>query len=102
MSDRPEILFCIRSAGKSQMAAGLVRHLADDAVEVSWAGTPSRHGSQRVVRPVTGRGRCRHVDTPENLADEPSERGIDGIERTRLVRDGISRHVGQLAQQLAG
>ncbi len=32
--------------------------------------------------------------------DEPSERGIDGIERMRLVRDDINRRVTVLARQL--
>ncbi len=32
--------------------------------------------------------------------DEPSERGIDGIERMRLVRDDIGRHVDRLAAHL--
>lgn len=32
--------------------------------------------------------------------DEPSERGIDGIERMRLVRDDIARRVGELHDRL--
>jgi arsenate-mycothiol transferase len=32
--------------------------------------------------------------------DEPSERGIEGAERMRLVRDDISRRVDELAHQL--
>ncbi len=32
--------------------------------------------------------------------DEPSERGIDGIERMRLVRDDIAVRVRTLTQQL--
>lgn len=32
--------------------------------------------------------------------DEPSERGIGGIERMRLVRDDITRRVDDLARQL--
>ena len=32
--------------------------------------------------------------------DEPSERGVDGIERMRLVRDEINRRIEKLAQQL--
>ena len=34
--------------------------------------------------------------------DEPSERGIEGIERMRLVRDDIARRVRNLAQHLDG
>ena len=43
------------------------------------------------------------VDGPrfENWdTDEPSERGIDGIERMRLVRDDIAGRVGELASRL--
>ena len=32
--------------------------------------------------------------------DEPSERGIEGIECTRLIRDDIADRVSKLAQQL--
>jgi arsenate-mycothiol transferase len=32
--------------------------------------------------------------------DEPSERGIEGVERMRLVRDDIARRVDELAAQL--
>lgn len=32
--------------------------------------------------------------------DEPSERGIEGIERMRLIRDDIADRVSKLAQQL--
>lgn len=32
--------------------------------------------------------------------DEPSERGIDGIERMRLVRDDIAARVTRLAESL--
>lgn len=34
--------------------------------------------------------------------DEPSERGIDGIERMRLVRDDIATRVDALAKELLG
>lgn len=33
--------------------------------------------------------------------DEPSLRGIDGIERMRIIRDDITRHVKALASELA-
>ncbi|WP_100500194.1 arsenate-mycothiol transferase ArsC [Geodermatophilus chilensis] len=35
------------------------------------------------------------------VTDEPSERGIEGIERMRLVRDDIAARVRQLASDLA-
>ncbi len=40
MSDLPTILFvCVHNAGRSQMAAGFVQHLAGDRVQVLSAGT---------------------------------------------------------------
>ncbi|MCZ2837514.1 arsenate-mycothiol transferase ArsC [Modestobacter sp. VKM Ac-2985] len=40
MTGRPQVLFvCVHNAGKSQLAAGLMRDLAGDAVEVRSAGT---------------------------------------------------------------
>ncbi|MFD6893616.1 low molecular weight phosphatase family protein [Rhodococcus sp. NPDC060086] len=46
------------------------------------------------------------VDAPAGVAvenwdtDEPSERGIDGIERMRLVRDDIATRVDELTTRL--
>jgi arsenate reductase len=40
MSDKPSVLFvCVHNAGRSQMAAGWLRHLARDRVEVRSAGS---------------------------------------------------------------
>jgi arsenate reductase (thioredoxin) len=40
MPDRPSVLFvCVHNAGRSQMAAGWLRHYARDAVEVRSAGS---------------------------------------------------------------
>ncbi len=40
MSERPRVVFvCVKNAGKSQMAAGLMSDYAGDAVEASSAGT---------------------------------------------------------------
>jgi arsenate reductase len=39
MTRIPSVLFvCVHNAGRSQMAAGWLRHLAGDAVEVRSAG----------------------------------------------------------------
>ncbi|MBM0257072.1 arsenate reductase ArsC [Micromonospora sp. 4G55] len=39
-SDKPSVLFvCVHNAGRSQMAAGWLRHLAGDTVEVRSAGS---------------------------------------------------------------
>ncbi len=40
MSQKPSVLFvCVHNAGRSQMAAGWLRHLAGDTVEVRSAGS---------------------------------------------------------------
>ena len=40
MTDKPSVLFvCVHNAGRSQMAAGWLRHLAADTVEVRTAGS---------------------------------------------------------------
>ncbi|WTW98310.1 arsenate reductase ArsC [Streptomycetaceae bacterium NBC_01309] len=40
MSDKPSVLFvCVHNAGRSQMAAGFLRHLGGDNVEVRSAGS---------------------------------------------------------------
>jgi arsenate reductase len=40
MGDKPSVLFvCVHNAGRSQMAAGWLRHLAGDKVEVRSAGS---------------------------------------------------------------
>ncbi|MDT5328443.1 MAG: arsenate-mycothiol transferase [Mycobacterium sp.] len=51
-------------------------------------------GREAQVDPVTGT-RFENWDT-----DEPSVRGIDGIERMRLVRDDIAARVADLATRL--
>lgn len=131
---KPSVLFvCVKNGGKSQMAAGLMRKLAGDAVDVHSAGTkpgsavntlsaesltevgvdistetpkavdPQRIrdvdyvitlGSEAHVEPIAG----THFETWET--DEPSERGIDGIERMRLVRDDIAQRVEDLFKRL--
>ncbi|WP_372477208.1 arsenate-mycothiol transferase ArsC [Gordonia liuliyuniae] len=130
---RPSVLFvCVKNGGKSQMAAGLMTHVAGATVEVHSAGT--RPGTAvnalsaeslreigidiigEVPKPidpdvlhrvdlVVTLGREAVVDRPGVRVvnwdtDEPSERGIDGIERMRLVRDDIAARVRLLATEL--
>jgi len=130
MDQLPSVLFvCVKNAGKSQMAAGLMRKIAGDTVRIYSAGTKpgdaindlSAEALSEVGVDITGEtpkpidsqllrdvdivvtlGREAHVEpTPgtriENWhTDEPSERGIDGIERMRLVRDYIAERVTDL------
>lgn len=53
-------------------------------------------GKEAVVEPVPGI-EIRNWDT-----DEPSERGIEGMERMRLVRDDIKNRVLDLVQEIGG
>ena len=127
------LFVCVKNGGKSQMAAGLMRQLAGDTVDVYSAGTKpgaavnalSAESLSEIGVDITGEtpkpvdpqlvrdvdvvvtlGREAHVEPVagtefENWdTDEPSERGIDGIERMRLVRDDIAGRVADLAEQL--
>lgn len=130
----PSVLFvCVKNAGKSQMAAGLMRTIAGDTVEVHSAGTrpggainalsaaalaeggiditdqtpkPIDPALLRNVDVVVMLGREAHVEPVEGTrfetwdTDEPSDRGIGGIERMRLVRDDIENRVRRLFDQL--
>lgn len=131
---KPKVLFvCVKNGGKSQMAAGLMRQLTGDDVEVYSAGTEpgtavnalSAESLQEVGVDISSEtpklidpGLVRDVDLVVTLGREarvdsvpgtrfenwdtvePSERGIDGIERMRLVRDDITTRVRALAEQL--
>ncbi len=61
------------------------------------------HSADRVI--VLGRDAQVQPDDGTTVeywdTDEPSERGIDGIERMRLVRDDITRRVQQLAGRIS-
>lgn len=130
----PSVLFvCVKNGGKSQMAAGLMRHAAGDTVTVYSAGTKpggdinalSAQALAEVGVDITGEkpkpidpNLLRHVDLVVTLGreatvepvpgtpienwdtDEPSDRGIDGIERMRLVRDDIAARVTALTARL--
>ncbi|KAA0092076.1 low molecular weight phosphatase family protein [Mycolicibacterium sp. P1-18] len=130
----PSVLFvCVKNSGKSQMAAGLMRQLAGDTVEVHSAGiapgiavndlsarallevgvdvtaeapTLVDYALARSVDVVVTLGREVRLDplpgiTVENWdTDEPSERGVDGLKRMRLIRDDITARVHHLYSTL--
>ena len=132
---RPSVLFvCVKNAGKSQMAAGLLRAAVGDRVEIHSAGTApgtalnpqSAHSLLEVGVDISDEhpkaidpvllGRVDHVITlgreatiahpPPDVTvenwdtDEPSRRGVEGMERMRLIRDDIARRVDDLVQRL--
>jgi len=131
--DVPSVLFlCVHNAGKSQMAAALMRAIAPTSVEVHSAGThPDPHIHDESARAVAELGAdmaheipqpidpdiLRRADRVVILGDEaqvapiagmrarierwnvvePADRGITGIDRTRLIRDDIAAQVHALA-----
>jgi arsenate-mycothiol transferase len=133
---KPSVLFvCVKNGGKSQMAAGLMRSIAGESVDVDSAGTKpgdavnplSAAALLEVGVDITGEvpkaitvEMVRHADVVITLGrdarvqavagtrfenwdtDEPSERGIDGMQRMRLVRDDITTRVRGLADALRG
>ncbi|AFM18761.1 protein-tyrosine-phosphatase [Mycolicibacterium chubuense NBB4] len=125
------LFVCARNSGKSPMAAGLMRAIADTKIAVYSAGTnPGTSLDDLSVQAlldvgvdITGE---KPID-PQLLSDvdlivtlarevriepidgvvmenwntaEPSERGIDGIERMELIREDIAGRVTGLATRL--
>lgn len=138
-SSGPRVLFvCVRNGGKSQMAAGLMRHAAAAhgvAADVASAGTRAGQAlnaqsvaslaevgvdiaDQRthqltdddlrgadLVVVLGAEAQVEAVDgTPVEVWEtvEPSARGIEGMERMRLVRDDIATRVEELVRRLPG
>lgn len=132
--NRPNVLFvCQKNAGKSQMAAALLRAAAGDTVEVYSAGTrPGAALNAQSVDVLAELGIDVGDEHPKAISaamvsaadvvvvlgseaqveevpgtvfetwitDEPSERGIEGMERMRLVRDDIRARVDELRARL--
>ncbi|WP_433372002.1 arsenate reductase ArsC [Actinoplanes sp. CA-142083] len=75
MSDKPSVLFvCVHNAGRSQMAAGWLRHLAGDAVEVRSAGSePAEQINRSAVEAMREVGIDITGQTPKKLAYETAE-----------------------------
>lgn len=65
----PEVLFvCVHNAGRSQMAAGFLRHLAGDRVRVRSAGSmPADRVNPAVVEAMAERGVDLSGNTPARL-----------------------------------
>ncbi|UXA17108.1 low molecular weight phosphatase family protein [Mycobacterium sp. SMC-4] len=133
MSAKSVLFVCVSNAGKSVMAAGLMRHLAGGDVHVASAGTHAKTAvndvavqtlaevgvdisdhrptqltdqmiadADRVVIVGTQADLKHHPDTLIQRweTDEPSLRGIEGIDRMRIIRDDIAARVNALAAEL--
>jgi arsenate reductase (thioredoxin) len=131
MSERPSVLFvCVHNAGRSQMAAGWLRHLAGDAVEVRSAGSePAEAINPAAVEAMREVGIDITDQTPKRLEYAtaqssdviitmgcgdacpvfPGKRYEDwklddpaglGVDAVRPIRDEIERRVRQLLADL--
>ncbi len=80
MSDKPSVLFvCVHNAGRSQMAAGWLRHFAGDRVEVRSAGSePADRINPAAVEAMREVGIDITGQTPKLLAYETAQ-GSDVI-----------------------
>jgi arsenate reductase len=72
MTIKASVLFvCVHNAGRSQMAAGYLKHLAGDRVEVRSAGTdPGEHVNPAAVEAMAEEGIDISVNFPKKLTDE--------------------------------
>ncbi|MDQ4095669.1 MAG: arsenate reductase ArsC [Actinomycetota bacterium] len=132
MSDNPEVLFvCVHNAGRSQMAAALLDHVARGRVRVSSAGSaPADEIHPEVRRALDEIGLDVSREFPKPLSDEavraadvvitmgcgdacpvyPGKRYLDwelpdpagkSIEEVRAIRDDIKRRVRSLLDEVA-
>ena len=133
MTDRPSVLFvCVHNAGRSQMAAGYLQHLAGDRVEVLSAGSqPADQINPAAVAAMAEEGIDIAGEQPKLLTDSavrtadvvitmgcgdecpfyPGKRYEDwvlddpagqGIDAVRPIRDEIRRRVERLVAELDG
>jgi len=133
VTDKPTVLFvCVHNAGRSQMAAGYLRHLAGDRVEVLSAGSePTDTINPVAVRAMAEDGIDLGDAHPKRLTDQavqtadvvitmgcgdacpfyPGKRYEDwelddpagqGIEAVRPIRDEIKRRIRELVAELVG
>ncbi len=127
----PSVLFlCVHNAGRSQMAAGWMRHLAGDRVDVFSGGSlPATELNQAAVAAMAERGIDISAQLPQPWADEivraadvivsmgcgdacpvyPGKRYLDWelddpagqpLEAVRPIRDEIERRVRGLLAEL--
>ena len=72
MSDKPSVLFvCVHNAGRSQMAAAYLTHLAGDRVEVRSAGSaPAETVNPAVVAALAEEGIDISAEVPKVLTTD--------------------------------
>jgi protein-tyrosine-phosphatase len=72
MTFKSSVLFvCVHNAGRSQMAAGYLKHLAGDRIDVRSAGTePGEKVNPAAVEAMAEEGIDISVNFPKKLTDE--------------------------------
>lgn len=131
VTTKPSVLFvCVHNAGRSQMAAGYLNHLAGDRIEVRSAGSePADRINPAAVAAMAEEGIDIAAEAPKILTTEavknsdvvitmgcgdtcpfyPGKRYEDwvlddpagkGIDDVRPIRDEIKRRVEQLTSEL--
>jgi arsenate reductase (thioredoxin) len=131
-AEKPTVLFvCVHNAGRSQMAAGYLQHLAGDRINVLSAGSePADHINPVAVRAMAEDGIDITTATPKILTTEavqesdvvitmgcgdvcpyhPGKRYEDwtlddpagqGIDQVRPIRDDIKGRVQALVGELS-
>lgn len=132
MTDKPSVLFvCVHNAGRSQMAAAYLTHLAGDRVEVRSAGSaPADSVNPAAVAAMAEEGIDMSAEIPKVLTNEavlasdvvitmgcgdtcpiyPGKRYEDwkledpagqGVEAVRPIRDEIRRRIEELIGEIA-
>ncbi|MEU3899104.1 arsenate reductase ArsC [Streptomyces sp. NPDC045251] len=132
MADKPSVLFvCVHNAGRSQMAAAWLTHLAGDRVEVRSAGSaPGTEVNPAAVQAMAEAGIDISQETPKILTLDavresdvcitmgcgdtcpvfPGKRYLDweladpagqGVEAVRPIRDEIKTLVEGLVAEIA-
>jgi arsenate reductase len=131
MSEKPSVLFvCVHNAGRSQMAAGWLAHLAGDRVEVRSAGSaPADRVNPAAVEAMREVGIDISTESPKILTYDaveasdvcitmgcgdacpvfPGKRYLDwklddpagqGVEAVRPIRDEIKTRIEGLLAEL--
>ena len=131
MADKPSVLFvCVHNAGRSQMAAAFLSHLAEGAVEVRSAGSePADQVNPAAVAAMAEVGIDISAQLPKILTTEsvrdsdvvitmgcgdtcpifPGKRYLDweledpagkGVDAVRPIRDDIEQRVQELLREL--
>ncbi|MEN9753447.1 MAG: hypothetical protein RL670_1138 [Actinomycetota bacterium] len=131
MTTKASVLFvCVHNAGRSQMAAGFLRQLAGDRVEVRSAGTaPGDRVNPAAIEAMAEEGIDISQNFPQKLTDEsvmasdyvitmgcgdtcpyfPGKTYLDwvlddpagqGVAAVRPIRDKIRQHVEELIAEI--